>query len=95
MPGDIVTRFIVATEQGRLDDALQFVSDGCVYDNVPLAVCRRTALPVAGLFVVSDGLITLWRDSFDRSTIRGGDGRCRLRFWDTKAPSRNAVTPSA
>lgn len=26
-------------------------------------------MPVAGLFVVDDGLITLWRDYFDRDTL--------------------------
>lgn len=119
MTGDIVHRFISAIEQGRLGDALELVSEGCVYDNVPLAAvegrpairavlepflarCTEVrwdvlhqviegsetdatvmnervdrfmingtwiALPVAGLFVVSDGLITLWRDYFDRSTF--------------------------
>ena len=30
---------------------------------------RRTTLPVAGVFEVRDGRITLWRDYFDKETL--------------------------
>lgn len=33
---------------------------------------RWMELPVAGLFVVRDGRITLWRDYFDNETFRAG-----------------------
>jgi limonene-1,2-epoxide hydrolase len=30
---------------------------------------RWTSLPVAGVFEINDGLITLWRDYFDKATL--------------------------
>lgn len=116
-----VRRFIAAIEAKDLDTACSWLTEDCVYDNVPmgpvvgpgavhtglspfLAACsevdwvihhqvaredsagngvvmnerldrfhlagRWVEVPVAGLFVVRDGLISLWRDYFDLATYR-------------------------
>lgn len=119
MPAALVTEFITAIENDRLDHAVSLLSEQCEYDNVPLGkvvgrekvrdtlgpflagydrvewvVHHQVAsgdrehgvvmnerldrfgkgdswleMPVAGLFVVEHGEITLWRDYFDRDTL--------------------------
>jgi limonene-1,2-epoxide hydrolase len=120
-PDEVVRAFIAALERRDVEAALAFVSEGVVYDNVPIgSVTGRDAVqaalsraiggservewvihhqvghgevvmnerldrflvdgcwievPVAGLFILRDGRIALWRDYFDLETYRSQRGQ--------------------